>query len=469
LERDEIRGIMVGDLWTNSTIYENVAYIVDSFGNRFMGTESERMTRDHILGLFEDYGLEDPHLEPYKYTCWRRGTCEVEMVSPIRRELWTMALPHSASTPPGGLEAEVIDVGKGTKEDFEAKADRIPRKIVMVTTGWPPGQNIHRTTKYGWTIDRGGVGYIYRNETPGQLIETGTIATGYRNTGEIPAVGVSFETGAFIERQLEKGPVTVRMKLHNEVAPNTTGWNIVGDITGRRHPERAILIGAHWDGHDISQEAAGDNILGAMVMLDAARALTRFKGKFNKTIRFVAFGNEECWTTGSINYVAQHEGELENIDIMLNGDGLGRRGDPVISVYNPPELVGPLSRLVGEHGIGASVVMSPMAAPSTSDNHPFFMKGIPTISCSARRPPGWTAGRGRDNHTTADTMDKIDKVVIKESAMLVAQLVMALADGDEPLGRHSTWEETLDALRRYDFIDVLKAQRRWHPDSVLGT
>jgi hypothetical protein len=95
--------------------------------------------------------------------------------------------------------------------------------------------------------------------------------------------------------------------------------------------------------------------------------------------------------------------------------------------------------------------------------------GIPTISCSARRPPGWTAGRGRDNHTTADTVDKIDKVVVRESAMLVAQLVMALADGDEPLVGHSTWEETLDALRRYDFIDVLKAQRRWHPDSVLGT
>lgn len=42
MEMDEIRGITMGDLWTNSTIHENVAYIVDNFGNRFMGTESER-------------------------------------------------------------------------------------------------------------------------------------------------------------------------------------------------------------------------------------------------------------------------------------------------------------------------------------------------------------------------------------------------------------------------------------------
>ena len=136
---------------------------------------------------------------------------------------------------------------------------------------------------------------MIRNETPGGLIESGTIATGYRNTGEIPVVGLSFETGAFIERQLKKGPVTVRMDLHNEVMPNTVGWNVVGDIAGVKYPERKVLIGAHFDGHDISQEAASDNLLGTMVMLDAARALAKYKGMFKRTMRFVAFGNEECF------------------------------------------------------------------------------------------------------------------------------------------------------------------------------
>jgi hypothetical protein len=34
--------------------------------------------------------------------------------------------------------------------------------------------------------------------------------------------------------------------------------------------------------------------------------------------------------------------------------------------------------------------------------------------------------------------------------------------------RHSTKEEVLEALRKYAYIDALKAQRRWHPDSILG-
>jgi carboxypeptidase Q len=478
MELAEIRRTVVGDLWANSKVYENTEYVVDHIGNRFMGTESERKAKDHILGLFKAYGLEKPHEETYRYIGWKRGPCKVEMISPVQREIWAFAHPHSGSTPSKGIEAEVIDLGKGVQQDFEANADRIKGKIVMTTTGWNPGQNYflgHRTGKHGWTSDFGGVGLMIRNETPGGLIESGTIATGYRSTGEIPVVGLSFETGAFIERQLKKGPVIVRMELHNEVTPGTLGWNVVGDITGAKYPERKVLIGAHFDGHDIGQEAASDDLLGAMVMLDAGRALAKFKGMFKKTMRFVAFGNEECWSVGSVNYAAQHEDDLKNVDIMINGDSLGRWPNPFISVSNPPELVGPFSRLAEEWKMDVPVGVTDRQNPgwsSTSDNHPFIMKGVPTIGIAGRSQPGiaGTSGRGsavRD-HTMCDTMDKIDKIVIKQHAILVAELMMALAQRDEPLIRHSTKEEVLEALRKCGYIDALKAQRRWHPDSILG-
>jgi len=432
-----------------------------------------------IYSPFKAYGLDEPHEESYRYTGWKRGPCKVEMISPVQREIWAFAHPHSGSTRPGGIEAEVIDLGKGTQQDFEANADKVRGKIVMATTGWHPGQSYflgHRVGKHGWTSDFGGVGLMIRNETPGGLIETGTIATGYRNTGEIPVVGLSFETGAFIERQLKKGPVTVRIDMQNEVTPDTIGWNVVGDITGAKYPERKILVGAHFDGHDIGQEAASDDLLGAMVMLDVAGALAKFKGTFKRTMRFVAFGNEECLTVGSTNYLAQHETDIKNIDIMINGDGLGRWPSPFFSVNNPPELVEPLSRLVQERKIDASVGVTDSRNPgwcTSTDNHPFTMQGIPTmvISGRGRASAAGTTGRGaavRD-HTICDTMDKIDKFVIKQYAILLAELLIALAQRDEPLIRHSTKEEVLEALRKYGYIDALKAQRRWHPDSILGS
>jgi Zn-dependent M28 family amino/carboxypeptidase len=312
------------------------------------------------------------------------------------------------------------------------------------------------------------VGVIFKSVLPGQLIETGAVATGYRNTGEIPAVGISYETGAFVERQLRKGPVTVRMELKNEVLPNTIGWNVVGDISGERYPERIVLMGAHYDGHDIGQEAATDNILGTLMMLDVARALAKFKGKFKRTIRLVAFGNDECLSVGSVNYVAQHEKELQNIDVMIS-DGLGRTGQVVgIQVGSPSELIEPLSKVVEEWKIDLPLLGedshwgSIPAAPL-----PFVMAGVPNIGVGAEYG-GVPTAFDKIHHTTADTFDKIDRVLIKQHAVLLAELVMALADRDKPLARHSTREEVLQALTSSGYVDILKAQRRWHPDSVLG-
>ncbi len=186
-------------------------------------------------------------------------------------------------------------------------------------------------------------------------------------------------------------------------------------------------------------------------------------------------GNEECLTVGSINYVAQHENDIKNVDIMINGDGLGRWPNPFLSVNNPPELVGPLSWLVEEWKIDAPVGVTDSRNPgwcTSSDNHPFTMQGIPTMGISGRGRASMIGAAGRGaavrDHTICDTMDKIDKFVIKQYAMLLAELMMALAQWDEPLIRHSTKEDVLEALKKYGYIDALKAQRRWHPDSILG-
>jgi Zn-dependent M28 family amino/carboxypeptidase len=475
---DDLRKLVIGDLWLGCKAYENTEYIVDHCGNRFMATESERHAKDHILQLFKASGLDNPHEEPYRYQGWKRGPCTVKMLSPVPRDIWSFAHAHSASTPVGGIQAQVIDLGKGVKQDFEAKAEQIKGKIAMVSTGWYPGQSYfvgHRTGKHGWARDFGAVGLIIRNETPGGLIEAGTIATGYRKSGDIPVVGVSFETGAFIERQLQKGPVTVSIDMQNQVTPDTVGWNVVGEIPGTKYPDRVILVGAHFDGHDIGQESASDDLLGAMVMLDVGRTLAKFKGHFSRTMRFVAFGNEECWTVGSTNYVARHEAEIKNIDIMINGDGLGRYPNPYIAVNNPPELAERLSKFLAARNIDAASGFADGRSAgwcTASDNHPFTMQGIPTVGIGGktRASAVGTTGRGvalRD-HTICDTMDKVDRLIIKEYAVLLAEFMMALVQTDEPLVQHSTKQEVADALKqRVGYVDALKAQGRWHPESVL--
>jgi hypothetical protein len=72
------------------------------------------------------------------------------------------------------------------------------------------------------------------------------------------------------------------------------------------------------------------------------------------------------------------------------------------------------------------------------------------------------------DHTIADTFDKLDRSLIKQHALLLAQLLIALTDVEEPLASHLPKNEVLEELQRRGYVEILKAQRRWHPNSVLG-
>ena len=91
-----------------------------------------------------------------------------------------------------------------------------------------------------------------------------------------------------------------------------TSWNVVGDLTGNEHAREWVLLGCHYDGHDISQ-GAHDPASGAVAVVEAARVLAR-QGKEalgSVGIRFVLFGIEEIGLIGARRYVAGHREELE--------------------------------------------------------------------------------------------------------------------------------------------------------------
>jgi aminopeptidase YwaD len=127
--------------------------------SRFAGSESERLGRDWLLRRFADYGLDGVHLEPYNYVSWKRGTCSFEVISPRKRAIPALSLVLAPSTPPGGIEGEVVFIGQGRKQDFDEHAAEIAGKLVAVQSGAPLGQIIHRASKYGWATERGAIGW----------------------------------------------------------------------------------------------------------------------------------------------------------------------------------------------------------------------------------------------------------------------------------------------------------------------
>lgn len=466
-ERGRLLREALGELWMSSSILDDVTRLCDDFGNRFAGTQSEADALSFIVRKFEDYGLEDVIVEPVRYTGWRRGDCSFELLDPKQKRLTAISMVHAAPTPPEGIEAELISAGQGTPEEFASLGDRVRGKVVMATLGSPTGMPpLHRVGKYGRAKAAGAVAVVFPTEEPGQLIGTGTVAAAYRETGAIPAIGISHETWRYLLRQQAAGPLRVRIRLANEFLPDIETWNIRGDLPGNGTDRDHIVVGGHWDGHDRA-DAALDNALGIFTALNAARALAGLKGKLRRTIRFVAFANEESWCVGSTNYVAQHEEEHDRIALMVNIDGISRYSSTYLRLSRRDEVSQFLRTLVAEGKIPLGIAQSDWL-PGSSDDWPFLVSGIPSVFCTSMRSAAEQAkGRGLD-HTQADTVDKIDDLRAREASMVLAQFLVEVADAETRAGPKLPRAEMFNRLERAGVKQELVDQGRWHPDSTLG-
>ncbi len=76
----------------------------------------------------------------------------------------------------------------------------------------------------------------------------------------------------------------------------------------------------------------------------------------------------------------------------------------------------------------------------------------------ARRQPGLGRGFG---HTMADTLDKVNEVELRESAMVAARLLLRLTDHPAAIGRKRTSGEIRQILLDHDLEEPLKTQGKW--------
>jgi aminopeptidase YwaD len=443
---------LIGEVWT-SEVYADLVQLCD-FGSRFAGTESERAARDFIRARLSEHGLANVRLATFDFLAWARQEAHLAIVEPRSAPLPSaLALVYSPDTPPSGLRAEVVSVSMGTAQDFAAHADRIAGRIVLASTDSPPdGPWIHRREKYGRAVAAGAAGFLFANHLPGMLAPTGSLRPG--ELAGIPALGLSYEDGFQIRRFLKAGePVVVEMGIANRTWPAQFS-HVIGEVPGQR-PDEVVVVGAHYDGHDISQ-AAVDDASGTAILIEAARVLAPLAGQLRRTVRFEAYSAEELGVLGSTRYVASlGADELARVEFMLNLDGGALNSGRGLDLQGLPELEPLFGALARAMGYPLSLRRQ---IGTASDHFPYLIRGIPAASIFGRRPPGEGRGFG---HTRADTLDKVDEAELRESAMVVGRLLLRLADHPEPLGRRRTQAEMRQLFIEHDLEAPLRAQGKW--------
>ncbi len=412
---------ILGDIYSSRAAMENLEVLCDEFGSRFGGTEGEKLAADFIAAKYEEYGLKNVHLEPFEYLGWRRGEVKLEIIEPIQKEIPCITLPHS---PASKVEAEVIFLGEGHPDDFDARADEIKGKIVMVNSVlYPKGIKrwVHRQEKFGRSLLAGAAGFIFANHYPGFGPATGGIGS-HGMGAPVPGISVSKEDGDFIQR-LAKRHGTVKMRITStDTLEPMTSWNVVGDLPGTTHPDEIILIGSHYDGHDISQ-GASDPASGVVSVLEAARVLGKY-AQLPRTVRFAMWGVEEIGLLGSNAYVKAHADELHKIRFYLNMDAAGGMAVKDINLHAWHDLQGTFEKYRAEMALDFAIGQS---FHSASDHYPFLLKGVIT---GGVEPVRQTMGGRGYGHTQFDTVDKVDLQGLRDASSLAARIVLRVALAD---------------------------------------
>src|SRR5688572_26738020 len=140
-ERELREAIDPKELWRHLEVFDRL--------QRLDGTPDERESVEYIAEEMRKVGVQCDVLEYETYVS-RPGPGRLEVIAPERFELPTRTRAFAPSTPPGGVEVDVVWVGSGNEsrggmifthagreEDFKGKDLR--GKAVLTTGGRPDG------------------------------------------------------------------------------------------------------------------------------------------------------------------------------------------------------------------------------------------------------------------------------------------------------------------------------------------
>jgi carboxypeptidase Q len=297
---------------------------------------------------------------------------------------------------------------------------------------------------------RGGEAYgeavVYRSDGPAAAARQGAVACLIRSVGgaeyriphtgqtkyaedapKIPAGAVTAEDADLIVDLIRQGPVKMKLVLTPQTLPDAESYNVIGDIKGSEHPEELVIISGHLDSWDLGTGAIDDGA-GVAVSMEAANLVQKLHLRPKRTIRVIAWMNEENGLAGSKTYAKDHEKEMSNHFTVMETDG--GAGHPIgLNINASPEvkaMLKPVGDILQESGAGILNLVEHCGA----DIEPMEKAGVPAFS-----PLQDSRYYFNYHHTAADTLDKIVPKELAENSAVVAAAAFALANSEQPLPR----------------------------------
>jgi Zn-dependent M28 family amino/carboxypeptidase len=219
----------------------------------------------------------------------------------------------------------------------------------------------------------------------------------------------------------------MKLVLTPQSLPDVESANVIGDLKGSEHPEQVVIVSGHLDSWDLGTGAIDDGA-GVAVSMEAANLIQKLRLKPKRTIRVIAWMNEENGLAGAKQYAKDHEKDWANHFAAMETDG--GAGHPVgLYIKAKPEvktMLKAVSSILQESGAGALALTENAGA----DVGLIEQAGVPGFA-----PIQDNRFYFNYHHTAADTLDKIVPKELAENSAVVAVAAYALANSEQPLPR----------------------------------
>lgn len=192
--------------------------------------------------------------------------------------------------------------------------------------------------------------------------------------------------------------IPLGVKLSTSVKVTATynkSHNVIGKITGSKHPEETIIYTGHWDHLGIGKpndngdsiyNGALDNASGTAGLLEIARAFKSLKEKPERTIVILAVTAEEQGLWGSAYYAQNPVYPVEKTIANINMDVLnwfGKTNDMTVVGQGQSDIEDILNDEAAKRGRYISFELHPEGGSYYRSDHFNFAKvGIPALETS---------------------------------------------------------------------------------------
>ncbi len=412
-----LQDISLDEVWTH------LEWLNDNAPSRISGTPDQERAGEYFVERLSGYGL-DAKLDTY--TAYRsvpqRGS--FQLVSPRVKEFPCEPCGHIVSTPDEGLEVDLMYLGSGCEADYKGKDVRGAAVLTEISAGPSRPKKARIAAHHGaavivflnWglpeygTIPCGAIKCVWGNPTRATLPDVPQIA----------ALGISRAAADEIIELLRQGPVRARI-----VAQATRDW---GPLTQPRARIKApnnpmgdfLVIGGHYDAW---KPGMTDNAAGNALKLELARVFARNRGALTRDIVFGFWNGHEVGDyEGSTWFADRYWDQLdEHAVAYFNVDSVGFAHSSFYLGDSTPELQ-TFHQRVERKILGVETGHRHL----TRDNeHPFFGLGLPALEgrfhFSKEQIAEWGGARGSWWwHSSADTLDKIDRDRYRDTANIFA-------------------------------------------------